>query len=109
MPELQRLADDLQAQPFSLLSIDLQEDPPTIRPFLDDIGAHFAVLLDQSGDVTQRYGVRALPATFLIDRSGVVRQQRLGPLVEGGEQTQWSRPWIASQVALLLEGGEPQR
>jgi len=53
--------------------------------------------------VTQHYGVRALPATFLIDQNGVLRQQRLGPLVEGDRDIPWSSLWIADQVHALLE------
>jgi hypothetical protein len=46
--------------------------------------------------------VRALPATFLIDQQGILRQQRLGPLVSGGAETAWSEAWLADQVRGLL-------
>jgi hypothetical protein len=60
------------------------------------------VLLDEEGSVTRGYGVRGLPATFLIDRQGTVRLQRLGPLLEGGPETTWSEPWLAQQVRDML-------
>jgi hypothetical protein len=59
-------------------------------------------LLDEDGAVTRTYGVRGLPATFVIDRGGVVRVQRLGPLLSGGPDTTWSEPWLAEQVRSLL-------
>jgi len=105
MPELQRLADGLQGERFMLFTVDLQEDAATINPFRQELGLRLPVLLDQDGDVTQRYGVRALPATFLIDQNGVLRQQRLGPLVEGGADTPWSSAWIVEQVQALLGHG----
>jgi thiol-disulfide isomerase/thioredoxin len=105
MPGLQQLADELRGQPFTLYSINLQEDPPAIEPFERQLSLHLPVLLDADGDVTRAYGVRALPATFVIDQQGVVRQQRLGPLVEGGPSTPWSRDWLAAQIHLLLAGG----
>src|SRR5712691_933441 len=98
MPELQGLSDDLQDTPFALLTIDLQEEADTITPFRRDLGLRLPVLLDEDGDVTRRYGVRALPATFLIDRDGILRQHRLGPLTQGGAETAWSRAWIAERV-----------
>src|SRR6266702_3318701 len=73
MPELQGLADDLHGQPFVLFTIDLQEDAETIGPFRRELGLRLPVLLDEDGDVTRSYGVRALPATFLIDRDGILR------------------------------------
>lgn len=105
MPALQQLADDLQGVPFKLYSVNLQEDAPTIAPFARDLGLHVPVLLDEDGDVTRGYGVRALPATFLVDRQGVLRLQRLGPLVDGGPNTTWSRDWLADQVRALLAAG----
>ncbi len=103
MPELQSLADDLQGESFTLFTIDLQEDAATITPFRRELGLRLPVLLDEDGEVTRSYGVRALPATFLIDRKGVLRQQRLGPLSPGGVETVWSRAWIADRVRALLQ------
>jgi thiol-disulfide isomerase/thioredoxin len=102
MPELQRLADDLDGKPFVLWAIDLQEDQATIDQFRRELGLRLPVLLDEDGIVTRAYGVRALPATFLVDQQGVLRQQRLGPLVEGEADTAWSRAWLAQQVRAYL-------
>jgi hypothetical protein len=55
--------------------------------------------------MTRAYGVRALPATFLIDQQGVLRQQRLGPLLAGGPDTPWSEAGLAAQVRSLLATG----
>jgi thiol-disulfide isomerase/thioredoxin len=107
MPGLQQLSDDLQHQglAFTFYAVNLQEDPPTIQPYTRELGLHAPVLLDEEGHVTRSFGVRALPATFLVDRAGVLRQQRLGPLVEGGPNTPWSREWLADQVRALLTSG----
>jgi thiol-disulfide isomerase/thioredoxin len=103
MPELQRLADDLRGEQFTLLTIDLQEDGTAIEAFRQELGLRLPVLLDEDGEVTRSYGVRALPATFLIDQHGELRQQRLGPLLTGEVETPWTRSWIASQVRMFLE------
>jgi thiol-disulfide isomerase/thioredoxin len=102
MPALQQLAQELSGQPFRLYSVDLQEDADTINAFQRQFGLTLTVLLDEEGSVTRTYGVRGLPATFLVDRQGVVRVQRLGPLLAGGPETTWSEPWLAEQVRSLL-------
>ena len=49
--------------------------------FIEARGFTFPVVFDTtSGDVAARYGVRGLPATFFIDRKGVVRTTALGPV-----------------------------
>ena len=73
-----------------------------VDAFQRQYGLNLYALLDDSGDVTRAYGVRALPATFLIDQHGVVRQQRLGPLLAGNADTTWSEAWLATQVRSLL-------
>jgi thiol-disulfide isomerase/thioredoxin len=102
MPGLQRLADDLRDQPFALYSVDLQEDADQVLAFQRDYNLRLYALLDADGDVTRAYGVRALPATFLVDAKGTLQQQRLGPLVSGGPETAWSEAWVADQVRALL-------
>jgi thiol-disulfide isomerase/thioredoxin len=102
MPGLQQLADELRDRSFMLYSVDLQEDAPQVEAFQRQYGLNLYAVLDDNGEVTRAYGVRALPATFLIDRQGVVRQQRLGPLLAGNADTTWSEAWLAQQVRSLL-------
>jgi thiol-disulfide isomerase/thioredoxin len=102
MPALQNLARGLQDRPFILYSVDLQESPPQVEAFQRDNGLQLHALLDEEGTTTRAYGVRALPSTFLIDQRGVLRLQRLGPLLPGGVDTMWSEEWLAEQVRSLL-------
>jgi len=105
MPGLQQLANELQDQPFKLYSVDLQEDAAQIQDFEQQYGLNLYALMDQYGDATRAYGVRALPSTFLIDQNGVLHLQRLGQLASGGPETMWSEPWLADQVRSLLASG----
>jgi thiol-disulfide isomerase/thioredoxin len=105
MPGLQQLADELRGRSFVLYSVDLQEDGAQVEAFQRQYGLNLYAVLDENGDVTRAYGVRALPATFLIDQHGVVREQRLGPLLTGGADTTWSEAWLATQVRNLLATG----
>ena len=105
MPALQQLADELRDQPFRLYSVDLQEDEAAILAFERQYDLKLYAVMDQEGDTTRAYGVRALPSTFLIDRRGTLHLQRLGPLLPGGPETMWSEPWLADQVRSLLASG----
>jgi thiol-disulfide isomerase/thioredoxin len=102
MPALQHLADRLHGQSFALYSVDLQEDGPRVEAFQRQYNLNLYALLDEDGDLTRTYGVRALPSTFLIDKSGVLREQRLGELLAGGADTTWSEAWLEDQVHSLL-------
>jgi thiol-disulfide isomerase/thioredoxin len=105
MPALQQLADELQGRPFRLYSVDLQEDGPQVDAFQRQYNLRLYALLDENGEATRTYGVRALPSTFVVDQQGVLRFQRLGPLLTGGSETTWSETWLADQVRNLLTAG----
>jgi peroxiredoxin len=105
MPGLQQLTDELHDQPFHLWSVDLQEDAGQIQAFEQQYGLDLYAVMDGDGTATRAYGVRALPATFLIDQHGTVHLQRLGPLATGGPDTMWSEAWLADQVRSLLATG----
>ena len=105
MPGLQQLADQLNGQPFRLYSVDLQEDAAQIQTFEQQYGLNLYAVIDEDGNATRAYGVRALPSTFVIDKQGVLRLQRLGQLTSGGPETTWSEPWLADQVNSMLATG----
>jgi thiol-disulfide isomerase/thioredoxin len=105
MPGLQQLADELHGQPFRLYSVDLQEDSSQIEDFQKQYALNLYALMDEDGEATRAYGVRALPSTFLIDQNGVLHLQRLGQLAAGGPETMWSEAWLADQVRSLIASG----
>jgi len=104
MPRLQELATQMAGQPFAFYAVDLEESPDQITPFRRELGLTVPILLDDNGDATRIYGVRGLPATFVIDKQGILRQQRLGQLVDGDASTPWSSDWLGEQVRTLLSG-----
>ncbi len=84
MPDFQTLweergpsgPDDLVVLAVNLLP---EDTIAAAEGFVEEFGLTFPVLLDTSrGEVARRYGVRALPATFFIDRAGIVRTTALG-------------------------------
>jgi peroxiredoxin len=66
-----------------ILAIDVLQNDTIVAAagLVEALELTFPILFDtEDGDVTVRYGVRALPATFFIDRRGVVRSVNLGPV-----------------------------
>ena len=80
MPFLQDIASDkdLAARGLVLLGVNLQESPAEIRKFLDTYGITFTTLLDTQGAVAEAYNVSAIPATYFIDKDGIIRYIKVG-------------------------------
>ena len=58
----------------------LQEASGPVQTFVDEFGMRFPTLFDRSGEVARTYRVNQLPVTVIIDRDGVIRATRYGPV-----------------------------
>ncbi len=87
-PYLQELHDRHAAEGFRVvgISVDQAAAREAVDGFLGDYGVTYTQLLDPDMATMDRYGVIGLPASYLVDRSGIVRFVRLGPLVEGDRE-----------------------
>jgi len=105
-----------------VLGVNQLEAHETVAPFLEAMRIDFPVVLDQSGEASMIYRVRALPTTFFVNREGIVMrahrgairsrpelrpflEEILGPLESGnllpgdGALTGFGSPWFGSRRA----------
>ena len=78
MPALQKVYRDMHEHGVIVVGVNLGEPASRVREFVDEFGVEFPILLDHHGEVAQEYRVRALPVTFWIDRSGIIRDITIG-------------------------------
>lgn len=67
-----KLHDEFKESGFVVLAIDLREKQKTVKKFVEKNKISFPVLLDTDGQVGNNYGVRGVPAHFIINRQGEV-------------------------------------
>lgn len=78
MPHLNRLYDKYKSSGFTLLAVNIDDDPRHGAATAVKWGLKFPVLLDADKTVTRRYDLGAMPSTVLIDRDGRVRYLHRG-------------------------------
>ncbi|MBK6469972.1 MAG: TlpA family protein disulfide reductase [Betaproteobacteria bacterium] len=78
MPHLNRLYGKYQASGFTLLGVNVDDDPSQAVAAAARLGLKFPVLLDADKSVIKRYDMGSMPATVLIDRDGRVRYLHRG-------------------------------
>ena len=78
MPSLQRLQQKFGAQGLRVLAVNVGEGAPRIRQFLERTPVSLSILRDADSDVMKAWRVRMLPASFLVDRRGMLRYQIVG-------------------------------
>ena len=81
MPAMQASYDKLRDQGFVVLAVNELEDTNKVIEHIRTHGHTFLVVMDHDNRVANRYGVVGLPASFLIDRQGIVREHIFGNLL----------------------------
>jgi peroxiredoxin len=79
MPQFVEAHNTYRDDGLVVIALNLQESESIIRPFAEDFGMGFPILIDRDGEVGDRYRLLGLPATFFIDRDGVVQSVFTGP------------------------------
>ena len=78
MPVLSKLHDRYRALGFTVLGVNVEENPGKARKLLQEMPVSFPVLLDHESVVSKQYDVVAMPSTVLVDRNGNMRYLHKG-------------------------------
>ena len=73
MPYLQEVFEERAGEELSMFLINIAQGSGTVRQFVQAYGLSIPVLLDSRGDVATRYEIRDIPATFFIDKEGIIQ------------------------------------
>ena len=76
-PYLIAAYNDFADQGLVILGVNIREGRAHVKEYVAQKGIPFPILLDANGEVAHLYQVRGIPAMFLIDREGIVRETRI--------------------------------
>jgi peroxiredoxin len=100
LPGLNRLRQAFAGRPFEILGVNVAEHPNRLKRFLKQHPIEFPVLYDRESEAYYAWKVKALPTSFVIDRSGRVRYRAAGAL-------EWDSMEIIGIIDGLLAEEEP--
>lgn len=90
IPELQALHQKYEEQGLRVwgVSVDGGDADADVAAFAKDFGMTYAVLRDPGERVMSAFRIQGVPASYLIDRDGVIRWRTLGPFKADDAQLQ---------------------
>lgn len=91
-PSLQALARSLEPGTFQVVAVSVDDGWAPIEKFFAGKAPAYQVVLDQGAAVSQRFGTRKFPESYLVDQSGKLKLKFVGP-----------RNWSDPSVVTLLE------
>jgi thiol-disulfide isomerase/thioredoxin len=75
IPLLSELRNKYTAEglPFEIVAINVDSDPDDGTEFLLDVPVQYVVLSDPQGKTPSQYGVKGMPTSYLVDKTGTIR------------------------------------
>jgi len=97
-PDLIRASSDFAPRGVVFLGVDSKEPGDLVAQFAAAKGINYPLVLDRDGAVDERYDVRAIPTTYIVDRDGRIKYVQVDQL-EG--------PVLASALDDVIAGRLP--
>ncbi len=65
-------------QGLVIVAVNLDKDLDKVAAFLNDNGSPLTIAYDPEGNLAERFGVQAMPTSFIIDREGLMQANHQG-------------------------------
>lgn len=78
LPGMESLYMKYRGQGLAILAVNVGQRRDIVARLVRSFDVSYTFLLDLDKEMAERYNVVALPTTYLIDRSGVIRYRILG-------------------------------
>ncbi|MDR1238761.1 MAG: TlpA family protein disulfide reductase [Treponema sp.] len=98
MPSMETLYQRFRGRDLEFLAMDIQEDKDEVAAFMKEQGLNFPAALDSTGRISNEYGIRGIPTTYIIDRDGNIIAS-----VVGGRK--WDTQAVFDALELLISHG----
>ncbi|MBC7306367.1 MAG: TlpA family protein disulfide reductase [Dietzia sp.] len=82
VPDIEAAYQKYGPQGLEILGVNITEDTPTVREYVQRVKITFPVAADPESAVADAYRVTAIPAHFFIDKDGVLKQIWQGSVSE---------------------------
>jgi len=79
MPSMEKLHQKLKNKDFAMVTINLQESASQVKSFFEEFKLTFTALLDPTGEIGALFGIRAIPTTYILDKTGKIIGMVNGP------------------------------
>ncbi|MCG8487760.1 MAG: TlpA family protein disulfide reductase [Chromatiales bacterium] len=97
LPSMNRAWNRLKSTGMAMLAINLGEDREAVSAFLHDYPIDFEVLMDERGRISQRWRVKALPTTLVLNKRGQIIYRVVG-------EREWDQPALIELIESIQSG-----
>lgn len=77
-PAMVRLNHKMKDKDFTIIGVSVDDSMEDVLPYVRKENVKHVVVHDSSNRAGLSYGVRSIPAFFLLDKEGIIRKQYIG-------------------------------
>jgi len=77
-PWMNRMQSELGAEGLVVIAVNVDQERADAERFLSKYPAQFRIIFDARGVLPEKFGVRVMPTSFLLNRAGQVQQRHQG-------------------------------
>ncbi len=94
---MEQAYQEYRSRGLEILAVSIDAGPKsTVKNFMEEFRLTFPALLDPEGEVMYLYRLFSIPASFLIDKQGIIRSKELG-------YRDWTDPESRKKLEAILE------
>ncbi len=94
MPEIEAIYQEYKREDGVVIGVDILVseifkgyDENDVRQFVQRGGYSWTFVLDTTGEVATNYKIRYIPASFFLDKEGIIRAINIGPMTKRAIET----------------------
>ncbi|HED33626.1 MAG TPA: TlpA family protein disulfide reductase [Gammaproteobacteria bacterium] len=91
LPSMNRAWNMIKNEGIAMLAINVGEDEETIFSFMGDYPIDFTILLDQNAEIAEKWPMKGLPTTYVVDPEGFIVFRAVGG-------RDWDNPKLLDRV-----------
>ncbi len=82
MPKIDEVYIKLSGKGFDVLAVNVKQSEEAVSAFIKEYRISFPTPLDKNADIAKMYGVVGLPTTYIIDKSGKIKEKVMGDMTK---------------------------
>ena len=68
--------------------MDILEDADVVRQYVEKGGFNWVFVFDTTGEVSDTYGITAIPTSFFLDKEGIIQAVNIGAMTKRSMESQ---------------------
>jgi thiol-disulfide isomerase/thioredoxin len=77
-PWMNQLLSKYPSESFTVITVNLDQEPADMHHFLSKVGADFDIYHDPSGRLAEQFAIEGMPTSYLINAQGKVVKKHIG-------------------------------